>query len=79
MCDYTGMEREVAVKYFNKTCCECGTNVRQREVLGMNYKYLGTDSNVVYCKKCLKNKLNLNANQWKEQVDKFNEQGCTLF
>lgn len=79
MCDYTGMDREVAVKYFNKTCCECGANVRQREVLGMNYKYFGTDSNVVYCKKCLKKKLDLNTAQWKEQVNKFNEQGCTLF
>lgn len=79
MCDYTGTDREVAVKYFNKTCCECGANVRQREVLGMNYKYFGTDSNVVYCKKCLKKKFNLNTTQWKEQVSKFNEQGCTLF
>ena len=78
MMQYTKLPRETVVKYFNKTC-ECGTNVRNPEVLGMNYKFFGTDADVVYCKKCLKVKLNMKESDWKANINKFKEQGCNLF
>ena len=78
MIQYTKLPRETAIKYFNKTC-ECGMNVRNPEVLGMNYKFFGTDADVVYCKKCLKVKLNMKESDWKANINKFKEQGCNLF
>lgn len=78
MMQYTKLPRDTVIKYFNKTC-ECGANVRNPEVLGMNYKFFGTDVNVVYCKKCLKKKLNMKESDWKFNINKFKEQGCNLF
>lgn len=78
MMQYTKLPRDTVIKYFNKTC-ECGANVRNPEVLGMNYKFFGTDADVVYCKKCLKKKLNMKESDWKANINKFKEQGCNLF
>lgn len=79
MCNYTGLEKEVAVKYFNKTCCDCGKNVRQRDVLGMNYKLLGTNSNKIYCKKCLLKNLDITKEQYDKYLLEFKEKQCKLF
>lgn len=78
MMQYTKLPRDTVIKYFNKTC-ECGANVRNTDVLGMNYKFFGTDADVVYCKKCLKKKLNMKESDWKFNINKFKEQGCNLF
>ena len=37
------------------------------------------DVDVVYCKKCLKKKLNIKESDWKFNINKFKEQGCNLF
>ena len=78
MMKYMKLPRETAIKYFNKTC-ECGTSVRNPNILGMNYKLLGTDIEQVYCKPCLKKKLNISEKEWWQSVRTFKDQGCTLF
>lgn len=80
MMEYKGItDYEVAKQYFNKTCCKCGKNVRQNDVLAMNMKYLGRDTDKFYCKKCFMKEFDMTKEQWDEKVEGFKAQGCTLF
>lgn len=77
---YKGItDRNVALQYFNKTCCECGKNVRQNDVLAMNLKMNGRNTNKIYCKKCLMKELNMSKDEWDNNVADFKAQGCVLF
>ena len=71
--------RNVALQYFNKTCCECGKNVRQNDVLAMNLKMNGRNTNKIYCKKCLMKELGMSKEEWDNNVADFKAQGCVLF
>lgn len=78
--EYKGItDRNVALQYFNKTCCKCGKNVRQNDVLAMNLKMIGRSTDKIYCKKCLMAKLNMSKEEWDNSVADFKEQGCKLF
>ncbi len=77
--EYKGLDMDVAKKYFNKTCCECDKNIRQKDVIAMNMKFLGRGINRFYCKKHLKTHLNINNKQWNEYVEQFKQQECNLF
>ena len=78
--EYKGItDRNVALQYFNKTCCECGKNVRQNDVLAMNLKMNGRNTNKIYCKKCLMKELNMSKEEWDNNVADFKAQGCKLF
>lgn len=78
--EYKGItDRNVALQYFNKTCCECGKNVRQNDVLAMNLKMNGRNTNKIYCKKCLIKKLGMSKEEWDNNVADFKAQGCVLF
>lgn len=77
---YKGItDRNVALQYFNKTCCECGKNVRQNDVLAMNLKMNGRNTNKIYCKKCLMKELGMSKDEWDNNVADFKAQGCKLF
>lgn len=77
---YTGIHKEVAVHYFNKTCCRCGkTRIKQRDVLSMNLKLHGRNVNKFYCKKCLMDQYHWTSENWNQQVNAFKKQGCDLF
>lgn len=78
--DYKGLtDRNIALQYFNKICCECGKNVRQNDVLAMNLKLHGRNTNKIYCKKCLMKELGMSKEEWDSNVAGFKSQGCTLF
>ena len=78
--EYKGItDRNIALQYFNKTCCECGKNVRQNDVLAMNLKMNGRNTNKIYCKKCLMKELNMSKDEWDNNVADFKAQGCKLF
>lgn len=78
--EYKGItDRNVALQYFNKTCCECGKNVRQNDVLAMNLKMNGRSTNKIYCKKCLMKELEMSKEEWDNNVADFKAQGCVLF
>lgn len=72
-------DEQVALKYFNKICCECGKNVRHSDVVAMNLKFLGRGSDSIYCKKCLCKKINIQSDKWDEYIRDFKYQGCDLF
>ncbi len=77
---YKGItDRNIALQYFNKTCCTCGKNVRQNDVLAMNLKMNGRNTNKIYCKKCLMKELGMSKDEWDNNVADFKAQGCVLF
>ena len=78
--EYKGItDRNIALQYFNKTCCTCGKNVRQNDVLAMNLKMNGRNTNKIYCKKCLMKELGMSKEEWDNNVADFKAQGCKLF
>lgn len=77
--DYKDISDEnIARKYFNNTCHQCGKKVKKDEV-GLSMKYFGRNNNKMMCWKCLGKILNKTRNELKEDVVKFKEQGCSLF
>lgn len=80
MMEYKGITNyNVAKQYFNKTCSECGKNVRQNDILAMNMKYHGRNVTEFKCKKCLMNELDMSKEEWNKKVEDFKNQGCNLF
>ena len=72
-------DKNVALQYFNKACGDCGKNVRQSEVVAMNLKLHGRDTEQFYCKKHLCERHNLTKVDWERMVEGFKAQGCELF
>lgn len=69
----------VAKNYFNHTCTECNKRIKHKDVIGMNMKFNGRTISNMYCKKHLKQKLQLTDEQWDYYVETFKSQGCELF
>lgn len=82
---YKGLSEEVALKYFNKTCKECGKSIRQNDVIAMNLKYLGRGTDGILCKKHMKEYLSelqggdFSNKQWSKTIEDFKDDGCELF
>jgi len=70
---------ETASKYFGHKCESCGKRIKSKEVLAMNLKYNGRNTNKFYCKKHLMGILNIDVVQWDKAVDEFKSQDCMLF
>ena len=78
--EYKGFtDKSVALQYFNKVCEVCGKNVRQNEVLAMNLKLHGRNTNQIYCKKHLCEMHGMSKDEWDEAIEGFKAQGCELF
>lgn len=84
--DYTGIEEQVAIQYFNKYCmngCKSKAGkikkIKEKDVIGMNLKYHGRNISKFYCKKCFMKMYGWDKDRWNYEVAKFREQGCTLF
>lgn len=83
--EYSGLDKEIAEKYFNHTCSNgCQFNgkpkrVKRREEIAMNMKYFGRNTTQFKCKKCLMKEFNWTNEDWDNQVKEFKSQGCTLF
>ena len=50
-----------------------------QDVIGMNMKFNGRNVQIMYCKKCLKEKIGIDNKLWDEYVETFKSQGCALF
>lgn len=72
-------DRHLAMQYFNQTCCQCGKNIRQNEVIAMNLKLHGRNTDKLYCKKHLQIVDCINDIEWDNTVADFKRQGCALF
>ena len=80
MMEYKGItDRNVALQYFNKTCCKCGKSVHQNDVLAMNLKLHGRNVDRIFCKKCLMEEHGMSKEEWNKNIENFKRQGCTLF
>lgn len=78
--EYEGLEDyELAKRYFNKSCCECGKRIKDKNVLAMNMKIHGRQINKFYCKKCFMELHNLSEEDWDSRVKSFKQSGCMLF
>lgn len=73
------LDINVAKNYFNHTCAECNKRIKHKDVIGMNMKFGGRTISNMYCKKHLKEKLQLTNDQWDYYVKTFKSQGCDLF
>lgn len=71
--------RDVALQYFNKQCCMCGKNVRNKDVIAMNLKLHSRDAEKIYCKKHLKELHNMDNSEWNRNIENFKKQKCNLF
>lgn len=69
----------LALKYFNKSCCECDKRIKDKNVLAMNMKIHGRNTNKFYCKKCFMKMNNLDEERWNRIIDSFKQDGCILF
>lgn len=76
--NYKGIDRNVAERYFSKTC-DCGKKVNKNEIVAMNLKLFGRNTTTFKCKKCLQKYLSISDEKWKSMVLDFKEQGCKLF
>ena len=73
------LDISVAKNYFNHNCKECNKKIKDKNVLAMNMKFNGRNTEDMYCKKHLKEKLNLTEEDWSNYVKQFKNQGCELF
>lgn len=73
------LDVNIASRYFNHTCEDCDRRIKSKEVLSMNMKYNGRNTNRFFCKKCLMKRLNMTKEQWNDKVKQFKDQGCSLF
>ena len=78
--EYKGFESyDLAKQYFEEKCCNCGKKVSKKNEVAMNLKLFGRNINKFYCKKCLMKEMEWNKERWDKEVDKFKQQGCSLF
>ena len=75
---YKNMSVEKARKYFKQNRCECGKRL-SGDIIGLNMKLLGRETNTRMCLKCLSEFLEVPKKQLKLDIEKFKEDGCSLF
>lgn len=82
---YNEISEDVAKQYFNRYCvngCKWRNKtkkIKNKEVLSMNLKLHGRNTNKFYCKKCLMSMYNMDEEMWNKNVEQFKSQGCALF
>jgi hypothetical protein len=79
--EYNNLDIEIAKKYFNNKCNYegCKKNVNKNDVIAMNLKFNGRGTNKIYCKKHLKEILNIDNKKWDEYIEQFKSNECELF
>ena len=73
------LDVNVAKNYFSHACKECNKKIKDKNTLAMNMKFNGRNIQDMYCKKHLKEKLNLTEDDWNNYIKQFKNQGCELF
>ena len=83
--DYKGLDYDIAEKFFSRKCKICDKNIRQKNVLAMNLKYLGRNAGDILCKTHLQEHLSeikgskFTNQDWKDAIKDFESDGCELF
>lgn len=78
-CERNELDYEVGKTFFGHTCEKCGKKIKAKEVIGMNLKFNGRNIEKFYCKKHLKEMLNIDDEQWEQYVKDFKSRDCKLF
>ena len=73
------LDINVAKKYFDQKCHQCGKPIKGKDTYGMNLKMFGRHINKFLCRSCLMKDLGLNKKEWNEKVEDFKSQNCKLF
>lgn len=61
-----------------KTCCNCNKSLTKDET-ALTKKLLGSETEEFYCLDCMADYLGCTADDLREKIVEFKEQGCTLF
>ena len=78
--DYRGLSYSEAEKYFKSSKCNCcGKKTLSKDMIALNLKLLGRNTEARYCMKCLANYLETDVKTLEEQVKQFKDEGCNLF
>ncbi|MGL5050497.1 MAG: phosphoadenosine phosphosulfate reductase family protein [Fusobacteriaceae bacterium] len=76
--DNKGIDFEQAKKYFKKNRCDCGKRL-SKDVIGLNMKLLGRNTEGRMCLKCLAEFVGTDVKSLKKQIEGFKVDGCNLF
>lgn len=79
--DHMELEYGIAKSFFSHKCNhdECNRNVVDGDLIAMNMKLLGRNTDTFYCKKHLKDMFDMNNKQYNQSVEDFKQDGCSLF
>lgn len=61
------------------SCISCGTKELDKDVIGINKKFLGTNIKNFFCIECLADYLDVTIEDLNDKIEMFKEQGCILF
>lgn len=75
---HKGIDIEQAKKYFKKNRCSCGKRL-SKDMIGLNMKLLGRNTEGRMCLKCLAEFMNTDVKSLKNQIEEFKSTGCNLF
>jgi len=75
---YKNISVEKARRYFKQNRCDCGKRL-SGDVIALNMKLLGRETNARMCLKCLSEFLEVPKKKLKEEIERFKDEGCNLF
>ena len=78
-CDRNELEYSIGQSFFGHKCECCGKKIKTKEVIGMNMKLNGRNTNKFYCKKHLMEMFNMTKEKWEDYVKDFKSRDCKLF
>lgn len=84
--EHSGLDIEVARKYFNRYCMNGCKNkrgqplkIKDKNALAMNMKLFGRQTDSFKCKRCLMKEFGWSDEDWQGKIVAFKRQGCQLF
>ena len=76
--NYRNISIEQAEKYFKTNRCDCGKRL-SKDMIALNMKLLGRNTNARMCLKCLAEFVESDKKELKKQIEHFKDRGCELF
>lgn len=61
------------------TCCWCGKQIKDKDMIGINRKLLSVDTTNFYCIGCMADYFCCEKRDILAKIEEFKEEGCTLF
>lgn len=61
------------------SCISCGKEEISKDEIGLTKKLISKDATSFYCIDCLAEYLSVTADELRDKIEEFKEEGCTLF